>query len=32
MRDDNNERQTILSEAEKIALYGTPDFDNFRRV
>ncbi len=32
MRGDSNERLTILSEAEKTALYGTPDFDDFQRV
>jgi hypothetical protein len=32
MRGDNNERLTILSEAEKTALYGIPDFDDFQRV
>ena len=31
-RGDNNERLTILSEAEKTALYGIPDFDDFQRV
>jgi hypothetical protein len=31
-RVDNNERLTILSEAEKTALYGIPDFDDFQRV
>lgn len=29
MRGDSNERLTILSEAEKTALYGIPDFDDF---
>lgn len=32
MRGDSNERLTILSEAEKTALYGTPNFDDFQRV
>jgi len=32
MRGDNNERLTILSEAEKTALYGIPNFDDFQRV
>jgi len=32
MRGDNNERLTILSEAEKTALYGIPDFDDFQRI
>lgn len=32
MRGDSNERLTILSEAEKTALYGIPDFDDFQRV
>ncbi len=32
MRGDSNERLTILSEAEKIALYGIPAFDDFQRV
>ena len=32
MRGDTNERLTILSEAEKTALYGIPDFDDFQRV
>lgn len=32
MRGDNNERLTILSEAEKTALYGLPEFDDFQRV
>ena len=32
MRGDSNERLTILSEAEKTALYGAPDFDDFQRV
>src|ERR1700674_5214205 len=32
MRGDQNKRLTILSEAEKIALYGLPDFDDFQRI
>lgn len=32
MRGDGNERLTILSEAEKTALYGIPGFDDFQRV
>ena len=32
MRGDNNQRLTILSEAEKTALYGTPQFDDFQRL
>ena len=32
MRGDSNERMTILSEAEKTALYGIPDFDDFQRI
>ena len=32
MRGDSNERLTILSEAEKTALYGIPDFDDFQRI
>jgi len=32
MRGDSNERLTILSEAEKTALYGIPGFDEFQRV
>ena len=32
MRGDRNERLTILSEAEKIALYGIPIFDDFQRL
>ncbi|MEI6828131.1 MAG: Tn3 family transposase [Desulfuromonadales bacterium] len=32
MRGDLNKRLTILSEAEKIALYGLPDFDDFQRI
>ena len=32
MRGDSNERLTLLSEAEKTALYGIPDFDDFQRV
>ena len=29
MRGDPSKRLAILSEAEKIALYGPPDFDDF---
>jgi hypothetical protein len=32
MRGDNNERLTILSEAEKTALYSVPEFDDFQRI
>lgn len=32
MRGDRNERLTILSAAEKLALYGLPSFDDFQRV
>ena len=32
MRGDNNQRLTILSEAEKTALYGIPHFDDFQRL
>ena len=32
MRGDRSRRLTILSEAEKLALYGLPDFDDFQRV
>ena len=32
MRGDSNERLTILSEAEKTALYGIPNFDDFQRI
>ncbi|MBP6280243.1 MAG: Tn3 family transposase [Rhodocyclaceae bacterium] len=32
MRGDSNERLTILSETEKTALYGIPNFDDFQRV
>lgn len=32
MRGDNNERLTILSNAEKTALYGIPHFDDFQRI
>ena len=32
MRGDRNERLTILSEAEKNALYGLPVFDDFQRI
>lgn len=32
MRGDQSKRLTILSEAEKIALYRLPDFDDFQRI
>ncbi|MEI8171536.1 MAG: DUF4158 domain-containing protein [Rhodoferax sp.] len=32
MRGDINKRLTILSEAEKTALYGLPVFDDFQRI
>lgn len=32
MRGDRNKRLTVLSEAEKLALYGLPDFDDFQRA
>ena len=32
MRGDRSKRLTLLSEAEKLALYGLPDFDDFQRV
>ena len=32
LRGDRNKRLTILSEAEKLALYGLPNFDDFQRV
>jgi len=32
MRGDRGERLTILSEAEKTALYGIPHFDDFQRL
>jgi len=32
VRGDRNLRLTILSEAEKVALYGLPDFDDFQRA
>ena len=32
MRGDRNERLTILSEVEKTALYGIPNFDDFQRI
>ena len=32
MRGDQNKRLTIISEAEKIALYGLPEFDDFQRI
>jgi TnpA family transposase len=31
-RGDRNKRLTILSEAEKLALYGLPNFDDFQRI
>lgn len=32
MRGDRNKRLTILSETEKLALYGLPDFDDLQRL
>lgn len=32
MRDDRNERLTILSEAEKVVLYSLPVFDDLKRI
>jgi len=32
MRGDRNKRLTILSEAEKHALYALPNFDDLQRV
>ena len=32
MRGDRSGRLTILSETEKLALYGLPDFDDFQRI
>src|SRR6185295_19293378 len=32
MRADRGKRLTVLSEAEKLALYGLPDFDDFQRA
>ena len=32
MRGDPGKRLTILSKAEKLALYGLPDFDDFQRT
>lgn len=32
MRGDRSRRLTILSETEKLALYGRPDFDDFQRA
>ena len=32
MRGDRNRRLTILSDSEKLALYGLPDFDDFQRT
>ena len=32
MRGDRSKRLTVLSEAEKLALYGLPDFDDFQRI
>ena len=32
MRADGNKRLTVLSEAERLALYGLPDFDDFQRA
>ena len=31
-RANNSKRITVLSEAEKHALYGLPDFDDFQRA
>ena len=32
MRNNPGKRLTILSDAEKVALYGLPDFDDFQRI
>ena len=32
MRGDSSTRLTLLCDAEKLALYGLPDFDDFQRV
>jgi hypothetical protein len=32
MRGDRSKRLTVLSETEKLALYGLPDFDEFQRT
>ncbi len=32
MRGDRSNRLTVLSEAEKLALYGLPEFDDFQRT
>lgn len=32
MRTDSSKRLTVFSEAEKCALYGLPDFDDFQRA
>ena len=32
MRANNSKRLTVLSEAEKLALYSLPDFDDFQRA
>lgn len=32
MRGDRSKRLTVLSETEKLALYGLPDFDDFQRI
>lgn len=32
MRGDRSKRLIVLSEAEKVALYGLPDFDDFQRT
>ena len=32
MRADSSKRLTIFTEAEKLALYGLPDFDDFQRA
>ena len=32
MRGDESKRLTILSKAEKTALYALPEFDDFQRI
>lgn len=32
MRANNSKRLTVLSEAERLALYNLPDFDDFQRI
>lgn len=32
MRSNKSKRLTLLSEAEKLALYSLPDFDDFQRT